>query len=83
MDYKKFIDKKLDTDNREQIKRHLYQILLGIDYIHSQGVLHRDMKPQNLLINDKEEIKIADFGLSRCLSLPLKNYTQEIQTLWY
>lgn len=43
--------------------------------MHSQGVLHRDMKPQNLLINDKEVIKIADLGLSRCVNQPLKPYT--------
>ena len=75
MDYKKYIDTKLDINNKGKMKKHMFQILKGLDYIHSQGVLHRDMKPQNLLISEKEEIKIADFGLSRCVNLPLKPYT--------
>lgn len=61
----------------------IYQILLGVDYMHKNRIMHRDLKPQNILINNKNFIKIADFGLSRTFSVPLGKFTKEISTLWY
>lgn len=43
----------------------LYQTLCGLKYIHSANVLHRDLKPGNLLVNADCELKICDFGLAR------------------
>lgn len=65
------------------IKKFLTQILTGIYFCHSNRVIHRDLKPQNLLIDQNLNIKIADFGLSRCFQIPFKPYTQCVQTLWY
>ncbi|OIT28990.1 cyclin-dependent kinase b1-1 [Nicotiana attenuata] len=55
-----------------------------VAHCHSHGVLHRDLKPQNLLV-DKEKgiLKIADLGLGRAFTVPIKSYTHEIVTLWY
>ncbi|XP_022024335.1 cyclin-dependent kinase B1-1-like [Helianthus annuus] len=67
-----------------QIQSFLYQLLKGVAHCHGHGVLHRDLKPQNLLV-DKEKgiLKIADLGLGRAFTVPLKSYTHEIVTLWY
>ncbi|KAI5066975.1 hypothetical protein GOP47_0017503 [Adiantum capillus-veneris] len=66
------------------IKSFMYQLCKGVAHCHRHGVMHRDLKPQNLLV-DKEKglLKIADFGLGRAFSVPLKSYTHEIVTLWY
>ncbi len=45
--------------------------------------MHRDLKPQNLLIDKRGVMKLADFGLARAYGLPIKNYTHEVVTLWY
>lgn len=65
------------------IKSYLWQLLNGISYCHMNRVLHRDMKPQNLLIDKNGYIKIADFGLARVFTLPMRIFTHEVVTLWY
>jgi serine/threonine protein kinase len=50
---------------KEHIQYFMYQLLLGLKYIHAAHVLHRDIKPRNLLIDDNCRLKIADFGSSR------------------
>lgn len=64
-----------------------YQILCGLKYIHSADVLHRDLKPGNLLVNADCELKICDFGLARGYSSnPEKNngfLTEYVATRWY
>jgi cyclin-dependent kinase len=65
------------------IKSFLNQLLRGINHCHKNRVLHRDLKPQNLLINREGILKLADFGLARAFGIPVKNYTHEVVTLWY
>lgn len=62
---------------------YLWQLLQGISYCHSHRVLHRDLKPQNLLVNLNGLLKLADFGLARAFGIPIRSYTHEVVTLWY
>jgi cyclin-dependent kinase 12/13 len=69
-----------------QIKCLIHQILSGVNYMHSNNIIHRDIKGANILINNKGEIKIADFGLARTHNPNpnvTKNYTNRVVTLWY
>ncbi|KAF1462401.1 Cyclin-dependent-like kinase 5, partial [Pygoscelis antarcticus] len=61
----------------------MYQLLKGLAFCHSRNVLHRDLKPQNLLINRNGELKLADFGLARAFGIPVRCYSAEVVTLWY
>ena len=53
-------------------------MLEGITFCHARRVLHRDLKPQNLLIDNKGAIKLADFGLGRAFGIPVRAYTHEV-----
>ena len=66
------------------VQNFMYQLLLGTAHLHKHGVMHRDLKPQNLLVDKANNVlKIADLGLGRAFSVPVKSYTHEIVTLWY
>ena len=53
---------KLEADHYQYF---MYQILRGLQYMHSANIMHRDLKPSNILINADCDLKICDFGLSR------------------
>ncbi|CAL0306103.1 unnamed protein product [Lupinus luteus] len=85
LDLKKHMDSSPDfAKDHQQVKMFLYQILCGIAYCHSHRVLHRDLKPQNLLIDrSNNALKLADFGLARAFGIPIRTFTHEVVTLWY
>lgn len=74
---------ELSAEYRELVTDFLYQLLQGIAYCHESLVLHRDLKPQNLLVSRRGELKIADFGLARTFGAPVRSYSSEVVTLWY
>lgn len=59
------------------------QILHGIAYLHRRKIVHRDIKPSNLLINDRNEVKIADFGVSRILAQTMDPCNSSVGTIAY
>lgn len=67
----------------DMIKKFLMQLVKGTAYCHGHRILHRDLKPQNLLIDKEGNLKLADFGLARGFGVPLRSYTHEVVTLWY
>ncbi|KNB42046.1 CDK protein kinase [Blastocystis sp. subtype 4] len=81
-DLRKYLDREQLLDI-PVIKSFMYQMLLGLQECHRYRILHRDLKPQNLLINRDGELKLGDFGLARASGIPVKKYTSEVVTLWY
>lgn len=61
------------------VQSYVYQILKAMQFCHSHRVLHRDLKPQNILIDRASNtVKVADFGLARSFTPPLRPYTHEV-----
>nr|WPM83324.1 ProsG [Phaeosphaeria sp.] len=87
MDLKKYIDSRhageSDFHRFFTAKSFIYQMVRGIAYCHEKMVLHRDLKPQNLLINRSGCLKLADFGLARAFGVPVNTFSNEVVTLWY
>lgn len=71
----------------KKIRSITYQLLAGLNELHSQKVLHRDLKPANILLfthsADSLQVKIADFGISRFSTVPVREYSNDVVTLWY
>jgi serine/threonine protein kinase len=82
-DLKKCMESMPNSMEIFQVKSYLYQLLAGIAFCHANRVLHRDLKPQNLLIDSYGNLKLADFGLARAFGIPIRSYTHEVVTLWY
>lgn len=65
------------------IKAYMIQTLQGLDYLHCNWILHRDLKPNNLLVNSKGVLKIGDFGLAKFHGSPSRINTHQVVTRWY
>jgi serine/threonine protein kinase len=65
------------------IKSFMRDMLNGVAYLHSKNVVHRDLKPGNLLISHNDTLKIGDFGLSRIENISVMGYVHPVATLWY
>lgn len=85
-DLKRLIDQSNARKMRfdwEVVRRMAHQLCTAVAFCHSRNIFHRDLKPQNILVDSSFNIKLADIGLGRAASVPLRSYTQEIITLWY
>ncbi|KAI3988423.1 hypothetical protein MKX01_031641 [Papaver californicum] len=82
-DLKSIMETKRQPFSQSEVKCLMLQLLEGVEYLHDNWVLHRDLKTSNILMNNQGELKICDFGMSRLYGSPLKQYTQLVVTLWY
>jgi serine/threonine protein kinase len=82
-DLQKLLDCQRKPMDQMLIKSYTYQLLAGLCFCHCHRIVHRDLKPQNLLLNRQGLIKLGDFGLARAFTIPLRQYTHEVITLWY
>lgn len=66
-----------------ETKTLLLQLTSAVEYLHSNWIMHRDLKTSNLLMNNRGQIKVADFGMARYFGDPPPKLTQLVVTLWY
>ena len=74
------------TKNRIQmnlLRSYAFQMLAGINCLHTHRILHRDIKPDNILLNKEGYLKICDFGLARHFDIPMRQYSSNVVSQWY
>lgn len=65
------------------IKSYIIQTLKGLEYLHMNWIMHRDLKPNNLLVNSEGVLKVGDFGLAKFYGSPTRVNTHQVVTRWY
>lgn len=76
------LEKKPNGLDEMDVRKYMYQLLRGIEYCHSHNIIHRDVKPENILISKNGALKLCDFGFARTMSIGGK-YTDYVATRWY
>lgn len=82
-DLKDLLQDMDDPFSPSEAKTLMLQICSATSYLHKNWIIHRDLKTSNLLLNNRGEIKLADFGMARYTASPPPRLTQLVVTLWY
>ncbi|KAF3913196.1 hypothetical protein AA313_de0206097 [Arthrobotrys entomopaga] len=82
-DLKTLLDDMPEPFLQSEVKTLMIQLLSATATMHSNWIMHRDLKTSNLLMNNRGQIKVADFGLARYFGDPCLPLTQLVVTLWY
>jgi serine/threonine protein kinase len=84
MDLRRFLlSKHAKPFDSNLLCSYVFQLLCGIFVLHTHRIIHRDLKPENLLLNSNGLLKISDFGLSRYVTLPHRQYSPGVVSPWY
>ncbi|TRY80852.1 hypothetical protein TCAL_02983 [Tigriopus californicus] len=67
----------------EKSRSYTFQVLRGIEFCHKSNIIHRDVKPENVLVSSSGIVKLCDFGFARLMAAPGENYTDYVATRWY
>lgn len=82
-DLKTLLEDMVEPFLPSETKTLMLQLCSAVQYLHSNWIIHRDLKTSNILLNNRGEIKLADFGMARYTSRPPPRLTQMVVTLWY
>ena len=76
------LERKPNGLDEQEVRKYTYQLLRGVEYCHAHNIIHRDVKPENILISKNGALKLCDFGFARPMSVGGK-YTDYVATRWY
>ncbi|XP_047354343.1 cyclin-dependent kinase-like 4 isoform X1 [Vespa velutina] len=77
------LERSADGLGLEVSKRYIFQVLRGLNFCHNNHIMHRDVKPENVLVSSNGVIKLCDFGFARLISSSKESYTDYVATRWY
>jgi cyclin-dependent kinase-like len=77
------MERKPEGLNPGYVREIVWQVLKGVEFIHDHQIIHRDVKPENILVSKHGIVKLCDFGFARAIAQPGEKYTDYVATRWY